>query len=94
MPRLTGLLVVLVAFFVLPAFIFLRMAETVGSTRVAVQIVALVLPATGALILRVNPDLVPTRGALRATTPLEWLRLGGLAALMVGAAWVVAGALG
>jgi hypothetical protein len=94
MPRLTGLVVVLVAFFALPALVFLRLADTAGSTRVAVQIVALVLPATGALILRVNPDLIPSRASLRSTPPSEWLALVVVGALLLAVAWLVVDAIG
>lgn len=85
--RLTTLLIVVTLFFVLPALLFLRLAGSEGSTRVAVMILALTLPATGALVLRVNPDLVPDAGTVRSLSAYEVLRLVLLAALLLGGAW-------
>lgn len=85
--RLTALLVVLVLFFALPAVLFFRLAGAEGSTRVAVLILALTLPATGALILRLNPDLVPDHAALTGLSPMEWVHLALLAALLLGGVW-------
>lgn len=90
--RLTGLVVVLAVFFALPAVLFLRLAGTIGSTRLAVQVLMLTLPATGALVLHLNPDLVPDRAGLRAVSTVEWIRAVLLAGLLVGGAWWLAGA--
>jgi hypothetical protein len=89
--RLAGLVVVLALFFVFPLALFVRQGDTEGSTRVAVQIAALVLPATGALVLRLNPDLVPDRAGLADLTPGDWLRLALLAVVLAAVAWWVAG---
>jgi hypothetical protein len=86
--------VVLATCFVLPALVFVRLVGSPGSLGVAVLIVALTLPATGALILRVNPDLVPDRDTLRALPAVAWLRAAVLAGLMGAAAWILVGWLG
>jgi hypothetical protein len=90
-PRILGLLLVLAVFFVLPAALFFRLGGTEGSTRVAVQILAMTLPATGALILRVNPDLVPDRATLRSLSPVAWAALAVLAGAVFTCAWWLAG---
>lgn len=92
--RLLALLLTFAVFFVLPAAVFLRLSGTTGSTRVAVQIVALTFPATGALILRLNPALIPDRASLGALPPLAWAALVVATAAVLAAAWWVAGALG
>ncbi len=92
--RLRTLLLVLAVFFVLPAALFFRLAGAGDGRRTAVMIVALTLPATGALILRLNPDLVPERAALRGLRALEWVTLAALGALLASAAWWLAGLLG
>lgn len=86
-PSLTGFLVVMALFFALPAALLFRLVDTTGSTRVAVQILALTLPATGALVLRLNPDLVPARAVLEDLSPLEWVRVLLLTGLLLGGAW-------
>ncbi len=93
-PQLRTLLLVLVGFFVLPAVLFFRLAgaEEAGA-RMAVMILALTLPATGALILRLNPDLLPDRQGLRRLQPLEWVNLLALLALLLTGVWWLAGAL-
>ncbi len=93
-PRILGLLLVLALFFVLPAALFFRLGSTEGSTRVAVQIVAMTLPATGALILRVNPDLVPDRATFRSLSPVAWASLVLLTVTVLACAWWVAGLAG
>lgn len=92
--RLLGLLLVFAVFFVLPAAIFLRLSGTTGSTRVAVQIVALTFPATGALVLRLSPGLIPDRASLETLPALAWAALAFATAAVLAAAWWVAGALG
>lgn len=84
----------LAAFFVLPAGLFLRVADTEGQGRVAVMILALTLPATGALILRLNPDLIPDRATLRRLGPGDLARLGALAVLLLAAVWWLTGLVG
>jgi hypothetical protein len=91
--RLLGFVLVLAGTFVLPAALFFRLSHTVGSTRVAVQIVALILPATGALILQMNPDLVPDRRTLAALSPLAWVALIAVAVGLVTVVWSTVGAL-
>jgi hypothetical protein len=81
-------------FFALPAALFFRLSSTEGSTRVAVQIVAMTLPATGALILRVNPDLVPDRATFQSLSPLAWASLAMLAGMVFVCTWWVAGLAG
>jgi hypothetical protein len=93
-PRILKLVLVIAVFFVMPAALFFRLSGTEGSTRVAVQIVAMTLPATGALILRLNPDLVPDRDAFRGLSPLAWASLAALSAAVVACAWWLAGAIG
>jgi hypothetical protein len=78
---------VLVLFFALPAALFVRLSGTEGPGRVAVMILALTLPATGALILRLNPDLVSDRAALGSLSLMEWTHLAVLAALLLGVVW-------
>jgi hypothetical protein len=90
-PRILGLLLVLAVFFALPAALFFRLSGTESSTRVAVHIVAMTLPATGALILRVNPDLVPDRATLRSLSPLAWAALAVLAGGVFMCTWWIAG---
>jgi hypothetical protein len=85
--RLAALLVVLVLFFALPAALFVRLSGTEGPGRVAVMILALTLPATGALILRLNPDLLPDRAALGSLSLMEWMHLAVLTALLLGGVW-------
>lgn len=92
-PRLLGLLLVLAIFFVLPAAVFFRLRDTVGSTRVAVQIVAMTLPATGALVLRVSPGLVPDRASLGTLSLVAWAALAVATVALVTGIWWVAGAL-
>lgn len=89
-PPLTGLLWVVALCFVLPVALLVHLAGTTGSTRLAGHILALTLPATGALILRLNPDLLPDRAALATLGPLGWLRIALLAALLGFGAWWVA----
>lgn len=91
--RLRALVVVLALCFVLPAVLWLRLAGRGHSVGVAVMILALVLPATGALILRLNPDLVPEGRALRTLGPADWLQAVLLAAALLAGAWWVAGRL-
>ena len=92
-PRILKLVLVLAVFFVMPAAIFFRLSATAGSTRVAVQIVAMTLPATGALILRVNPDLIPDRDTFRSLSPLAWASLAILVGVVVACAWWLAEAI-
>jgi hypothetical protein len=70
--------------------LWLRLAGRAGSVGVAVMILALVLPATGALILGVNPDLVRDGPALRGLRPADWLQVGLLALRLLGGAWWIA----
>jgi hypothetical protein len=93
-PQLLGLLLVLAVFFALPAALFFRLSSTEGSTRVAVQIVAMTLPATGALILRVNPDLVPDRATLQGLSPVAWASLAVLTGAVFLCVWWAAGLAG
>jgi hypothetical protein len=92
--RLLGLLLVFAVFFVLPAAVFLRLSGTTGSTRVAVQITALTFPATGALVLRLNPALVPDRATLGALPLLAWVALAVALVAILATAWWLAGVLG
>ncbi|MGH7266765.1 MAG: hypothetical protein ACREMB_18235 [Candidatus Rokuibacteriota bacterium] len=80
---------VLAVFFALPVALFVRFAGGEGSGRVAAMVFALTLPATGALILRLNPDLIPDRAALGRVTALEWAALAVVVALVTaGARWL------
>jgi hypothetical protein len=90
--RLAALSVLLAVFFVLPAALFVRLSGTEGPGRLAAMTLALTLPATGALLLRLNPDLIPDRAALRRLAPADWASLAVLAALVLSAAgWLAAG---
>ena len=85
--RLRGLLIILALFFVLPAALFLRLIGSEGTARVAAMILALTLPATGAVILRLNPDLLPELESLKELAPGEWIHLIALAALLLVGIW-------
>jgi hypothetical protein len=85
-------MVVGVLFFVLPALLFFRLAGREES-RVAAMILALTLPATGALVVRLNPDLVPDRASLRDLPPAEWAHVVLFGALLAAGAWWLAGLL-
>jgi hypothetical protein len=92
--QLRVLVIVVAIFFLLPAVLFFRLSGNEGGTRTAVMVLALILPATGAMILQRNPDLLPERHRVRALQPLEWVNLAALAALLATGAWWLAGALG